>query len=131
MTGELASRQADLVAALVSGAPVPPGFDARLVGVARMALLRKRAGDVARQWPMLAASLGSSWTSTFAAWADGRESQGSLRDGWDLARSRAPLAGPAADELREREASWAYDGVSAPRRRPRLSAAARMWRVRR
>lgn len=131
MNGDLASRQAALVAALVSGAPVPSGFDARLVGVARAALLRKRAGDVARQWPMLAASLGPAWVSTFAAWAGSRESRGSVRDGWDLARSRAPLAGAAAAELREREALWAYDGVSAPRRRSRVSAAARMWRARR
>ncbi|HEY6594418.1 MAG TPA: hypothetical protein VI011_09975 [Asanoa sp.] len=131
MNGDLASRQAALVAALVSGAPVPSGFDDRLVGVARRALLRKRADDVRRQWPMLAASFGPAWVSTFATWAETRESRGSLRDGWDLARSRAPLAAAAAAELREREALWAYDGASAPRRRGRVSAAVRMWWARR
>jgi hypothetical protein len=128
---DLGSRQAALVAALVAGGPVPPGFDPRLVEVARVALLRKRAGEVARHWPLLAASLGPRWVPEFAAWAAGRPSNGSLRDGWDFARSRATLAGVAADELREREAAWAYDGGSAPRRRSRLAAAARGWRARR
>jgi hypothetical protein len=80
---------------------------------------------------MLEASLGPSWVETFAAWADGRVSNGSLRDGWDLARSRSPLSGMALVELREREAGWAYDGMSAPRRRSRASAAARTWWARR
>ena len=123
----LAERQAALVAALVSGGPVPAGFDERLVGIARAALLRKRAGEVARHWPMLAAAYGPAWPATFAAWAGGRPSNGSLRDGWDFARSRPDLAGPARDELREREAMWAYDGRSAPRRRTRATAAVRLW----
>jgi hypothetical protein len=126
----LAERQAALVATLVAGAPVPPGFDARLVGVARTALLRKRAGEVARHWPMLAASFRAGWTSAFATWADGRPSNGSLRDGWDFARSRT-LDGPAAAELAEREALWAYDGTSAPTRRPRAAATVRLWWSRR
>jgi hypothetical protein len=128
---DLASRQAALVAALVAGAPVPPGLDPRLVEAARVALLRKRAGEVARHWPLLAASLGARWTTGFAAWASGRPSNGSLRDGWDFARAHSPLSGAAAEELREREAAWAYDGTSAPRRRGRLAAAARAWRARR
>jgi hypothetical protein len=127
----LAQRQAALVAALVAGAPVPPGFDERLLGVARQALLRKRAGHVAQHWPMLAASLGPAWTVEFTRWAAGRPSQGSLRDGWDFARSRGPLSGPAADELAEHEAVWAYDGSSAPRRRARPVAAVRLWWSRR
>ncbi|GAA1859475.1 hypothetical protein [Asanoa iriomotensis] len=119
MTGDLAARQAALVATLTSGAPVPPGFDPRLVGVARQALLRKRAGEVARTWPMLSASFGESWRETFAAWAAQRPTNGSLRDGWDLARS-SPLSGAAAAELAGREAAFRYDGHGAPvpRRRP-------------
>ena len=122
---DLARRQAELVAALTSGAPVPDGFDARLVGVARDALLRKRAGEVARAWPMLATSLGDRWRATFVAWAATRPTNGSLRDGWDLARSLAPLAGEAATELHERETRWRYDGASAPVRRGRLDASVR------
>jgi hypothetical protein len=116
----LAQRQADLVAALVAGAPVPPGFDAARVGVAQRALLRKRAGEVARVWPMLAAAGGDDWHRDFSAWAAGRTPQGSLRDGWDVARiwsAEGRLTGPAAAELAEREAAWRYDGRSAPRRR--------------
>jgi hypothetical protein len=120
----LADRQAELVAALVAGAPVPPGFDPARLGVAQRALLRKRAGEVARVWPMLAAAAGDRWPEEFAAWAGGRPPQGSLRDGWDLARAwlaAGRLAGAAAGELAEREAAWHYDGRSAPRRRPRWS----------
>jgi hypothetical protein len=125
----LADRQAELVAALTAGAPVPDGFDARLVEVARVALLRKRAGEVARQWPLLAAASGRQWPTEFAAWAATRPTQGSLRDGWDLARelaARGALPASAAGELAAREAAWRYDGRSAPRvrRMPALRRAA-------
>ncbi|WP_329102098.1 hypothetical protein OG792_22915 [Micromonospora sp. NBC_01699] len=116
----LAARQAELVAALVSGAPVPTGFDTRLVGAARDALLNKRAGDVGRHWPMLAAGLGAAWLPTFRTFAANRPTTGSLRDGWELARELAAagrLPGPAAEELAVREATWRYDGASNPRPR--------------
>jgi hypothetical protein len=114
----LADRQADLVAALTSAAPVPHGFDERLVDVARVALLRKRAGEVARQWPLLAAGHGPEWTRTFARWAARRPTNGSLRDGWDLARELGDALPELAEaELAAREAEWRYDGTSAPRRR--------------
>ena len=115
---DLAARQAELVAALTAGGPVPPGFDARLVEVARVALLRKRAAAVARHWPALAAD--PRWPANFAAWATSRPTRGSLRDGWDLARHRAAdrtLPGAAAEELAAREAAWRYDGRTAPRLR--------------
>jgi hypothetical protein len=120
MTGDLAAQQRALVAALVSGAPTPAGFDGRLVGIARLALLRKRAGEVARHWPMLAAGLGERWLPEFRRWAEGRPPQGGLRDGWDLARAlraSGELTGPAGEELAAREACWRYDGASAPARR--------------
>jgi hypothetical protein len=116
----LATRQAGLVAALTSGKPVPPGFDLFKVDAARVALLRKRAGEVARQWPMLAAGSGDRWMREFADWAATRPTQGSLRDGWDLARdlrARGALPASAGEELAEREARWIYDGASAPRQR--------------
>jgi hypothetical protein len=114
----LGARQEALVAALTAGGPVPPGFDDRLVEVARVALLRKRAGEVARHWPALAAT--PRWRADFAAWAARRPTRGSLRDGWDLARdlaARGALRGAAADELAVREAAWHYDGDTAPRHR--------------
>jgi len=129
MSGDLAAQQRALVAALVTGAPVPAGFDSRLVAIAREALLRKRAGEVARHWPVLAAGLGGRWPAAFAEWAAGKPPQGGLRDGWDLARTlraSAALTGPATEELAEREACWRYDGASAPRPRrlPAVRAAA-------
>jgi len=54
-TAGLAARQAELVA----GGPVPSGFDPGRLAVARRAMLRKRAGEAAAAWPLLAASLGS------------------------------------------------------------------------
>jgi hypothetical protein len=101
MARGLGERQAELVAALVAGAPIPEGFDPRLVDAARRALLRKRAGDVARHWPLLAASFGARWPEVFAEWADGRPPQGAWQDGLDLARS-LPLTGAAAAELASR-----------------------------
>jgi len=124
--GSLADRQAALVKALTSGQPVPNGFDGFRVEAARAALLRKRAGEVARQWPMLAAGFGARWKPEFAEWAAARPTQGSLRDGWDLARdlrARHALPAVAAAELAEREAAWRYDGDSAPR--PRRGPAVR------
>jgi len=116
----LAQRQAELVAALTAGAAVPPGFDARLVEVARVALLRKRAGEVARQWPELAQALGTGWYRQWSAWAATRPTRGSLRDGWDLARelaARRELPAGAGAELAAREAIMTYDGETPPRAR--------------
>jgi hypothetical protein len=130
MTGprDLEARQTELVEALTAGKPVPEGFDDFRFEAARVALLRKRAGEVARQWPLMAASFGPSWKREFADWAAARPTQGSLRDGWDLARdlaSRGAWTGAAAEELAEREAAMRYDGASAPqpRRFPALRSA--------
>ncbi|MFE9693962.1 hypothetical protein [Micromonospora sp. NPDC005806] len=125
--GTLAARQAELVAALVAGGPLPPGFAPAPVAAARRALLRKRAGDVARHWPLLAAGLGAGWPNTFASWAAGRPTNGSLRDGWDLARElrdHGTLPPLGAEELATRDATARYDGRTPPRPR-RLPAVAR------
>jgi hypothetical protein len=117
---DLAARQAALVAALVAGAPPPPGFDPTRVRAAAAALLRKRAGEVAAAWPLLRTEWGADWPATFTAWALGRPPVGALRDGWDFAREAAATGrlGPlAASELAERDVRWRYDGHSAPRRR--------------
>jgi hypothetical protein len=123
----LAERQEALVAALVAGAPDPAGFDPTRLAAARRALLRKRAGAAAREWPALAVSFGDSWAAAFTTHHQGREPTGALRDGWDLARARrAELSGDAAAELAEREALLRYDGNSAPRRR-RFGRARLAW----
>ncbi|MFF5179897.1 hypothetical protein ACFY2Q_17900 [Micromonospora sp. NPDC000316] len=125
--GRLAERQAELVAALVAGGPPPAGFAPGPLAAARAALLRKRAGDVARHWPLLAAGLGSAWWPTFAGWAADRPTAGSLRDGWDLARTlreRNALPPAGAEELAVREAGQHYDGRGTPRPR-RLPAVGR------
>lgn len=119
----LAGGQSELVAALVAGGHPPPGFDPARLDATRRALLRKRAGEAAKQWPLLAASLGAGWASTFAEHHDGREPLGSLRDGWDLARvlrDRGGLDAGAARELAGRERAMRYDGVHAAR--PRWAA---------
>lgn len=116
----LAQQQAALVAALVAGAPLPNGFDTTRVTVAQRALRLKRAGEVARTWPSLAASLGEDWITCFCRWADGKPPQGSLRDGWDLARelaARDRLLPRAARELAFRDTVMRYDGRRDPRRR--------------
>lgn len=121
MTGDdLARRQAALVAALVSGAQTPSGFDETRVRAAAFALVRKRAAEVTKAWPMLRASLGPQWGPEFAAWAAGRPPRGSLRDGWDFARHIAAHVGldaTARQELAEHEIRWRYDGIGPPRRR--------------
>jgi hypothetical protein len=119
---DLATQQAALVSALVAGSAVPAGFDKRRITATRNALLRKRAGEVASAWPLLAASYGAEWPTAFATWAASHPPMGSLRDGWDFARWAADSLPPlASDELSTRERQFTYDGRSAPRRR-RLSA---------
>ena len=81
--------------------------------------VRKRAGEVAAVWPLLAASLGPRWHDTVAAHVAGRAPAGALRDGWDLARDlgrRGGLSDAAAVELAEREVTLHHDGR--PRRLP-------------
>jgi hypothetical protein len=68
----LAAGQAALVRALVGGGPVPGGFDPDRVRATAAALARKRAREVARAWPVLAAELGEDFTGAFLAHAAGR-----------------------------------------------------------
>jgi hypothetical protein len=63
----LAAEQAALVRALVGGGPAPGGFDPERVRATAAALARKRAGEVARAWPGLAAELGPAFTERLLA----------------------------------------------------------------
>ncbi|ASF10976.1 hypothetical protein NBRGN_062_01900 [Nocardia brasiliensis NBRC 14402] len=80
MSAELAEQQAALVRALVAGAPVPAGFDRAAVAAAAHALLRKRADEVARRFPMLAQACGPDYRERFLAWADGRPKTSTAAD---------------------------------------------------
>ncbi|GAA4869322.1 hypothetical protein GCM10023403_38870 [Pseudonocardia benzenivorans] len=120
MSAGLAARQAALVDALVAGAPVPDGFDPVRLATTRRALLRKRAGEAARHWPLLAAALGPGWPAAVAEALDGVPPGGSLRDGWDVARwlrAAGRLPAGAVDELAAREVATRYDGSGAYRAR--------------
>jgi hypothetical protein len=94
----LAARQAALVAALVAAGDVPDGFDPALVRATRTALLRKRAGEVAAAWPVLAAAFGPRWTVEFGTWAAGRPPGGAFRDGMEFARWLGSSLPPLAHE---------------------------------
>jgi hypothetical protein len=77
---DLAVRQAALVAALVAGAPPPPGVDADRVRIQSAALLRKRGRSLAHAEPDLAASLGREFGAAFAAYAAGQPQVGCAAD---------------------------------------------------
>jgi len=88
----LAAGQAALVRALVGGGPVPGGFDPDRVRATAAALARKRAREVARAWPVLAAELGDDFPGRFLAFAAGRpppDRGGALADGLAFARALA------------------------------------------
>jgi hypothetical protein len=87
----LAADQAVLVRALVGGGPVPGGVDPDRVGATAAALARKRAREVARAWPVLAADLGDDFTRRFLADAAARPPArgGALADGLAFARALA------------------------------------------
>jgi hypothetical protein len=126
----LAAQQAALVAALVEGSELPAGFDEQRLEATRAALLRKRAGEVATAWPLLAASYGTNWPRVFTAWAGKHAPNGSLRDGWDFARSAGDaLPSLAREELSAREQEFSYDGTSPPRRKRRASLRDRLSKI--
>jgi hypothetical protein len=117
---DLTARQAALVAALVDHTADPPGFPADRLAATRAALLRKRSGQAAAAWPLLAAGLGAEWTAFASGVLAGRPVAGALRDGWDVAlaaRTAGLLTEGARRELADRERSYRYDGVRPPRRR--------------
>ena len=55
----LKERQEELVRALIAGGADPDGCTN--MAAAREQLMRKRAGEVGKAWPMLRSSLGSGW----------------------------------------------------------------------
>lgn len=123
----LAEQQAELVATLVAGGPVPDGVDPSRVVAAREALLRKRSAEVAVHWPQLAAAFGSRWAAEFAGWARDRPPAGAGADGLAFAASLQAedrLPETAREEFR-RAVSGGRWSVTAGRRRPRWRRARR------
>jgi hypothetical protein len=66
---DLAAAQRTLLAALVAGAPPPPGFDAVRIAVQARALLAKRARTARHHHPWLSAALGPDYLPRFTAYA--------------------------------------------------------------
>jgi hypothetical protein len=149
---DLATRQRELVAALVAGGPVPTGLDRARFDATERALRDKRAGEVAQAWPLLAAALdsaapdsaaldassrsaqGETFRTLFTGWALARPARGALRDGWDFARELAAegrLPEPAERELAARDVRSRYDGRRDPRPRrvPAMRRVADGWMV--
>lgn len=58
--------------ALVAGGAPPAGVDANRLLITEEALLRKRAGEVARRLPLARAELGCRFGELFVEWARGR-----------------------------------------------------------
>ena len=77
---ELAARQAALVAALVAGAPAPPGLDPGRIRIQSAALQRKRGRSVMHAAPELAVALGESFMAAFAEYAASGPKAGSSAD---------------------------------------------------
>ncbi|QIS06891.1 hypothetical protein F5X71_35350 [Nocardia brasiliensis] len=103
MSDELAARQAALIRALVAGASAPTGFDPEDLAAAAHALLRKRAGEVARRYPRLAHACGADFTPLFIAWAAGKPKTTTAADAVDFAQYLdlpAPLLGRASKRAR-------------------------------
>lgn len=67
----LAAAQHDLLAALVTSATPPPGFDARQIEVQARALLAKRARTAAAHHSWLSAALGPDYLAHFTDYAHG------------------------------------------------------------
>jgi hypothetical protein len=114
----LAAEQAALVRALVGGGPVPRGFDPERVRATSTALARKRAREVARAWPVLAAELGDDFTGRFLAFAAGRPPPargGALADGLAFARALARQGRLPGDARVERLLARAHRSPSPAR----------------
>ncbi|MFF3773903.1 DUF692 family multinuclear iron-containing protein [Streptomyces sp. NPDC002232] len=130
----LAVRQASLLSALVSGTPVPEGFDTRRVGIQSRALAAKRAGVVAKVAPELPEILGGGYRPAFLAYARSRPMTGGYRrDALDFVEHLL-LAGRPEDPTARRELTeWWQDrsGSRPPGRATRLVRAARHALVRR
>jgi hypothetical protein len=124
---QLGTLQAELVRALTGQGAPPDGFDTARLRAAADALIRKRAGAVARAWPGLARALGESFGERFTAFArvsSVPKKGGPLADGRAFARSLQVTGElPDAGRLEAAAVDLHYatrKGGLVPRRRPAL-----------
>ena len=103
----LAAKQAILLQALTGSGAVPEGFDASRIHALGESLASKRMRSVGRAWPALAASLGTEFPLSFAAFA--------------VINSLPGQGGPLADGHAFARSLTSQKGVS-----PRLSDSARL-----
>ena len=125
----LARRQRELVDAVVVGGPVPPGFDAHRVEIARSSLVDKRRDEVASQWPAVVASLGADFAPRFAAYAGSTAAPvegGPWADGLAFVTSRVARRELDADARTERDQARAIHAIVRGRLVRRGAAARRM-----
>nr|WP_051722737.1 DUF692 domain-containing protein [Streptomyces albus] len=93
----LAVAQTALLSSLVAGTPAPDGFDRTRLGVQSRALVRKRAGVIAKVAPELPRILGPRFRAEFAGYARNRPITGGYRQ--DALSFAEHVLGPAGPRL--------------------------------
>ncbi|MCD0483081.1 hypothetical protein LO771_11870 [Streptacidiphilus sp. ASG 303] len=114
----LAHRQAELLAALVAGGPLPDGFDAAQVRVQAAGLAAKRRDTVAKVAPELPVLLGGGFAPAFRRYAEGSALSGGYRaDALAFARWALDHADGMTKRQRRALERWYADRAGpAPRR---------------
>ncbi|GAB2820645.1 hypothetical protein KDA82_35920 [Streptomyces daliensis] len=129
----LAHAQHGLLAALVSGAPAPEGFDEERLAVQTRALTAKRADVIAKVAPELPRILGEKeYRAAFVAYARGRPMTGGYRrDALDFAEELLRGTHPLDANVRRHVHRWWRERSGpAPLPRGRLRRALRALRGR-
>ncbi|MFH8337729.1 DUF692 domain-containing protein [Streptomyces sp. AM6-12] len=119
----LGVAQAAVLSSLVSGAPVPEGFDRVRLGVQARALAAKRADVVAKVAPELPVLLGVSYREAFLEYARERPMRGGYR--WDALDFAAFLLDGKRPGLPRRELRQWWLDRSGPAPRGRVARTAR------
>lgn len=111
----LARRQEELLAALVAGGPVPPGFDERQVRAQSTGLAAKRRDTTAKVAPDLPRALGAQYGPLFLGYARSHPQTGGYRaDARAFARWVLTDGGPPADDHRRALEQWLHPAPVRP-----------------
>ncbi|MGW6449246.1 hypothetical protein [Lentzea sp. NPDC055074] len=103
----LAAKQAELLNALLSNGPVPPGFGEQRLAVERRALLSKRRGIVRMLGPAVADELGDRFRPLFDAYAVEHPRRSGSRAREDAA-SFAQWCRDSGELSAKRKARWKF-----------------------
>ncbi|MEU3649046.1 hypothetical protein AB0E59_37120 [Lentzea sp. NPDC034063] len=103
----LASRQAELLNALLGNGPAPAGFDEQRLAVERRALLSKRRGIVRMLGPAVADELGDRFRPLFDAYAVEHPRRAGSRAREDAA-SFAEWCRASGELSAKRKARWKF-----------------------